>query len=150
MPSQPTQTAPPPATPATSRPGVNRLLQQLPADVQQRLLSQSTRVALKKEALLTEAGTAVAWVYLPCSGLVSLQMMTQDAETVEVAMVGNEGIAGVPLAAASTIAAHTAVVVIVGEAHRLRADALQTEFERSTAPGSTTAARPMDAGIRQK
>src|SRR5437764_10355008 len=109
MPSQPTQTAPSPATPATSRPGVNRLLQQLPPDVQQRLLSHCTRVPLKKEAVLTEAGTAVAWVYLPCSGLVSLQMMTQDADTVEVAMVGKEGLAGVPHDAATTLSAHTEV-----------------------------------------
>jgi CRP-like cAMP-binding protein len=130
MSPQPAQTALQP-TPAARPSATNTLLAQLPRDVQQRLLSHGTRVPLNKEAVLTEAGMPVAWVFLPCSGLVSLQTMTQDGETVEVAMVGHEGVAGLPLAAASAVAPHTAVVVIPGEAHRLRADAVQTEFERS-------------------
>src|SRR5258708_23138488 len=128
MPAQPTQTTHPPAP----RPAMNGLLTRLPRDAQQRLIALSTRVSLEREASLAEAGSPVTSVYLPCSGLVSLQTMTQQAESVEIAMGGKEGIAGLPLASAAAVAPHTSVVVIPGEAYRLRVDAWQTEFERST------------------
>ncbi len=128
MPAEPTRTAHPPA----ALPAMNGLLTRLPRDVQQRLIALSTRVSLRKDASLAEAGSPVTSVYLPCSGLVSLQTMTQYAESVEIAMVGKEGIAGLPLASAAAVAPHTSVVVIPGEAYRLRVDAWQTEFERST------------------
>ena len=132
MPLQQTQTVSQPTAPSGSRPAVNNLLARLPRDVQQRLQSHCTRVTLETEALLTEAGSSLSWVYLPCRGLVSLQTMTQNGETVEVAMVGNEGIVGLPFATESTLAPHTAIVLIPGESLRMRADALQAEFERST------------------
>jgi CRP-like cAMP-binding protein len=127
MPPQPTHTASQTvaAIPAAS----TTLLARLPRDVQHRLLSLCTRVALEKDALLSEAGAPARWAYLPCTGLVSLQTMTQDAETVEIAMVGNEGVAGLALASSSVAAPHTAVVVISGEAYRLPAETLQSEFE---------------------
>ena len=52
--------------------------------MQQRVLAQSTRVTLEKDAILTEAGSPEERTYLPCTGLVSLQTMTEDAATVEV------------------------------------------------------------------
>jgi CRP-like cAMP-binding protein len=57
--------------------------------------------------------------------------MTRDGETVEVAMVGKEGVAGLPPSSAHAVAPHTAVVVMAGEACRLPVDAWQTECERS-------------------
>ena len=118
----------PPATPRT-----NTLLSRLPKDAQQRLLSHCTRVPLDKHELLSETGTPVKWAYLPCSGVVSLQTMTEDAESVEVAMVGSEGLVGLPMASTSDLCPHTAVVVIPGDALRLRPDVLQAEFERNPA-----------------
>lgn len=108
----------------------NRLLASLPADVQQRVQAISTRVALEKAAVLVDAGAAQTHVYFPCSGLLSLQTMTQDGNSVEVVMVSREGVATLPFTA-DTTAAYATVVTAAGEALRVRADALQTECDRT-------------------
>jgi CRP-like cAMP-binding protein len=108
-------------------------LSRLPRDSQQRLLAQSTRIILNQEHRLCEAGSPLTWAYLPCAGVVSLQTMTEDGETVEVAMVGREGVVGVPVLEASDIATHSAVVAVRGEALRLNAEALQKELGRDVA-----------------
>jgi CRP-like cAMP-binding protein len=121
-----------PVTPAVT-PRTNTLMSRLPRDAHQRLLSHCTRVPLHEHEWLAETGTPVKWAYLPCSGVVSMQTMTENAESVEVAMVGSEGLVGLPMASTSDLSPHTAVVVIPGEAFRLRPDDLQAEFEHNPA-----------------
>src|SRR5688500_18026707 len=59
--------------------------------------------------------------------------MTADGESVEVAVIGREGIiAGPPLSAPAS-APHTAVVALSGDALRLRAEHLKQELERDAA-----------------
>jgi CRP-like cAMP-binding protein len=111
---------------------VNRLLGSLPPNLQQRLNDLGSRVALEKSAVLIEAGAQQTQVYFLCSGLVSLQMMTPDGNSVEVAMVGREGVSP-PLALASTPAAYTTIVTVAGDALRITADALQAECDRDPA-----------------
>ena len=113
-----------------ARPAVNRLLASLPADVQQRINRAGSRIALEKSAMLIQGGAPHAHVYFPCSGLLSLQTMTQKGNSVEVAMVGREGIVPPLAAIASTPAAYTTVVTVAGEALRVPAVALQAECDR--------------------
>jgi len=126
-----TQSAPlPPAPQAPARP--NAVLSRLPKDAEQRLLVHCTRVSLPRHELLLEAGNTAKWAYFPCSGLVSLQMMTEDAASLEIALIGREGVVGLN-ATPATESVCTAVVVVPGEALRIRADTLQTESERNPA-----------------
>ena len=118
------------SAPATSG---NRFLARLPSETQRRLISQSTRVPLEKEDHLCEAGAPLGWSYLPCSGIVSLQTMTLEGESVEVAMIGREGIVGVPSPVSPVNAPHTAVVLLEGEALKIRADLLRAEIQRDVA-----------------
>jgi len=127
VPPQPTQRPPAPAGP---RPAANRLLASLPADLQQRISSVAARVPLQKSSVLIEAGAQHTHVYFPCSGLLSLQTMTQDGNSVEVAMVGREGVTPPLVAIAGTPAACTTAVTVAGEALRLPADALLAECDR--------------------
>jgi hypothetical protein len=53
-----------------------------------------TRTKRTRHQTLIDAGSAEEWTYLPCSGLVSLQTITEDAASVEVALIGREGIVG--------------------------------------------------------
>lgn len=108
----------------------NRVLAALSAELQQRLVGLATPLTLEKGAVLVEAGSEQTHVYFPCSGLLSLQTMTQDGNSVEVAMVGREGVAPLPFIADST-AVYTTLVTVPGDALRLRADALQAECERT-------------------
>src|SRR4051812_42520121 len=128
--SVPPQSTQRPHAPAPAAPPGNRLLLALPPDVQQRLQASGTLVALDKEAVLVDAGALQTHIFFPCSGLLSLQTMTQDGNSVEVAMVGREVVAALPFIGASP-AVYATSVTVAGEALRLRADALQTEFDRS-------------------
>lgn len=119
-------------TASPSRPGGNRLLAALPADVQQRVHGMATRMPLEKSAVLVDAGAVQTHVYFPCSGLLSLQTMTQDGNSVEVAMVGREGVATLPFAHGAT-AAYATIVTTAGEALRIPAEALQAECDRAPA-----------------
>jgi len=110
----------------------NLLLGSLTEDVQQRLNDIGTRVPLDKSAVLVKAGASQKHVYFPFNGLVSLQTMTPGGRSVEVAMLGREGAAGLPLTGGAA-AACTVIVTVCGEALRLSADALQAEFDRHPA-----------------
>lgn len=121
------------ASPETIARPSNRFLARLPRESHQRLLSQCSRVTLQKQSRLCEAGSLLTWSYFPCAGLVSLQTMTEEGETVEVAMIGNEGIVGLPVGPTFALAPHTALVVLPGEALRLPADVLHKELERDNA-----------------
>lgn len=116
--------------PAALHPQANRLLGSLPGDLKQRIDRTGSHVTLKKSAVLIDAGAQHTHVYFPCSGLLSLQTMTQDGNSVEVAMVGREGVTPTVAAIAGAPAAYTTVVTVAGEALRLGADALQAECDR--------------------
>jgi CRP-like cAMP-binding protein len=74
----------------------NRLLQQLPKAQLARALSHMERVPVQKNQILYEAGEPISHIYFPLSGLVSLVVFAGDKVGVEIGVVGNEGIAGVP------------------------------------------------------
>ena len=108
-------------------------LARLPRETQDRLVSVGTRIDLKKEERIVEAGATPTWSYLLNGGLVSLQTMTQDGDTVEVAMVGSEGVIGLPLAEAPRTSPHTAVVLLPTQALRIRCETLHKELQRDAA-----------------
>jgi CRP-like cAMP-binding protein len=58
------------------------------------LLSVSEEISLERGAVVAEAGRATPYVYFPLEGVLSLVGTTQAGATVEVAVVGSEGVAG--------------------------------------------------------
>ena len=55
----------------------------------------ATDIPLERGALIAEAGQAVPYVYFPTEGVLSLVGTTASGGTVELAIVGNEGVASV-------------------------------------------------------
>jgi CRP-like cAMP-binding protein len=80
-------------------------------------------------AILHEPTQKLEFAYFPNQGLLSLLVATEDGKTVEVAMVGNEGVAGVASAVGLTISTLRQLVQISGEGLRIRVVALQTCLE---------------------
>jgi CRP-like cAMP-binding protein len=119
--------------PAFQRPAVNSLLASFPLDLQHRLNTVGSRVVLEKSVVLIEAGAPHTHVYFPCSGLLSLQTITRDGNSVEVAMIGREGVTPPLAAIAGTRAAYTTVITVAGEALRFPADAVQANCDRHPA-----------------
>ena len=117
-------------------PSVTRLLAALPPDEAARLLPQLTPVRLRHAEELYAAAEPIPYVYFPTTALVSLMIVLEDGKRVEMAAVGREGMAGLPLALGSETDGHVALVQIPGEALRLGADAFRAVLADS--PGLQT------------
>ena len=85
-------------------------------------------VSLPHHASLYEPGEGIEFVYFPDSGLVSLVVATKEGKTVEVGVVGAEGLVGTPAAVGINRSPHRAVVQIAGDGLRVRVDALRRVF----------------------
>src|SRR5215218_2809251 len=97
----------------------NRLLAALPADVYERLRAAMTPVELRHAQLVYELGEPITQVYFPLTALVSLMIVLEDGKQVEMAAVGREGMAGLPVALGSATDGHLAQVQIPGEGLRM-------------------------------
>jgi CRP-like cAMP-binding protein len=81
---------------------------------------------LSHRYLLHEPSQNLKYVYFPNSGLISLVVAMEDGKTVEAAVVGREGAAGLPSAVSLTRSPLREVVQIPGEAFRVKVSALRS------------------------
>src|SRR5688572_27670742 len=72
----------------------NRLLSALPLEEYRRLISHGEEIRFEREYVFYEADTAIRHVYFPVEGMVSIVTPLQEGQTVEVMVVGYEGMAG--------------------------------------------------------
>jgi CRP-like cAMP-binding protein len=79
--------------------------------------------------ILHEPTQELEFAYFPNLGLISLLVATEDGKTVEVGMVGNEGVAGVASAVGLTVSPLRQLVQISGDGFRIRVGALQTALQ---------------------
>jgi CRP-like cAMP-binding protein len=109
----------------------NHLLAAVPNGEWQRWQSLLEPVELTVGQVLFESGRAPGHVYFPTSAVVSLVYMTQDGETAEIAVVGNEGVVGVSIFMGGDVTPHEATVQSAGMAYRLSASAVKNAMEFS-------------------
>jgi CRP-like cAMP-binding protein len=109
---------------------VNRLLAALPAEVYQRLTPHLELVSLALHQVVYEIDEPITHVYFPQQSLVSLVIPMEDGTTIEIAMVGQEGMAGILAILGDKTKGHRAFAQIAGSAMRMDAAVLRTEFER--------------------
>lgn len=111
----------------------NRLLAALPPDEAVRLQAVFESVNLDFGALVGESGKSIDHVYFPTTSFISL-IMPADADAVlEVGLVGNEGMVGLPLALGIGMSSLRAVVQGAGHAWRMDAATFTRELEHSAA-----------------
>ncbi len=84
-------------------------------------------------AVIHESGAAQTQVYFPIDCVVSLLYVLQDGGTAEAAIVGDDGIVGMPVIIGGSRSPHRAVVQAAGVALRMQASDLRAEFERTGA-----------------
>jgi CRP-like cAMP-binding protein len=106
----------------------NRLLLALPRKEYKRLLPAMEHVLLPTGAVLYQPGNSIRQVHFPNSGIVSLVSLMQDRATIEVGMVGSEGIVGLPLFFGSDRSSSQAIVRSAGTAICVRAKPLREEL----------------------
>ena len=96
------------------------------------MLEQCEMVELKFPDVLAEPGDAMRHVYFPTASFISLVSAVGSNDNLEVALAGNEGIYGVPVALGVAMSPVHALVQGSGPAWRMGAGAFRKELERST------------------
>lgn len=119
-------------TPVKRVPQANRLLAALPDKDRGRLLDGAERVELVFADVLCEPGDRMPHVYFPIESFISL-IARIDASFMEVGLVGDEGMFGIPVSLGVNVSALRAVVQGAGSALRINAASLRREIERSVA-----------------
>ncbi|HYR92484.1 MAG TPA: Crp/Fnr family transcriptional regulator [Terriglobia bacterium] len=107
----------------------NRILKALPARDYRILSSQLKPVMLQKGTVLHEAGERIRQVYFPDESMISYLSGTAEGESVEICVVGNEGVVGIA-ALLSDSTAFRAVVQIPGSAVSISREHLRREFKK--------------------
>ena len=116
---------------ATPPPVLNRLLGSLPRPARQRMLQRCEPVELAFGTILSEPGEHIRHVYFPTGGFISLIAALADQASLEVGLIGNEGMHGVSLALGVDTSPMRALVQGSGSALRMPAAVFRGELERS-------------------
>jgi CRP-like cAMP-binding protein len=111
----------------------NRLLAALPRKDRHRLLSGCEQVELVLGDILCEPGETIHHVYFPTDSFISLVTPTDGHSSLEVALVGSEGMCGIPLMLGVDVSPLHAVVQGSGPAWRIDAKRFRSELKHSVA-----------------
>ena len=96
-----------------------------------RLQAHLEPVALKFGEVLYEPGKPIQHVYFPVDCLISLLTAVDKRRSLEVGMVGNEGMAGMPFILGMGISSVRAIVQGEGSALRMASAPFRIEFDRN-------------------
>lgn len=113
--------------------GNNHLLAALPPDDYERLLANCEVTELAHAEVLCRSGDLISHVYFPATCIISLIKPIDSGHTLEVGLIGNEGMFGLSLILGVNAASFDAVVQGTGQALRLSTAAFLHEFETSAA-----------------
>lgn len=108
----------------------NHLLASLTAEERLRLRPSLQAVTFNIGDVLYEAGGRIDYLYFPTTCVVSWLYTTQDGSTIEIALVGRDGVVGASYLLGASAAVHRAVVPIGGSALKVPARVIQGEFAR--------------------
>ena len=114
--------------PSTKSPPIaNRLLAALPKKDYQGLQRHLEEIPLVFEEILYQPNVLISDVYFPNSGIVSLLAAVNGRATLEVGLVGREGMLGLPIFMGVDSSQNCAVVQGVGSAMKMKATAFRKE-----------------------
>jgi CRP-like cAMP-binding protein len=113
---------------AAARPPVrNSILAALLATEYKRILSRLEHVVLKRGDILYRADQEIEAVYFPEEALVAMVDTTQDRRTIEVGLIGREGIVGINIFLGGAATPDRAIVQLPGGAFRMKSKDLRRE-----------------------
>jgi CRP-like cAMP-binding protein len=116
-----------------SPPITNRLLDRLPEKDRARVLSNCEPVDLVLHETIAEPGGKIRNVYFPIAGFISLLTPMGGKDILEVALAGNEGMYGAPVALGVDISPLHALVQGGGSAWQMGSAAFRREIGRTPA-----------------
>lgn len=108
----------------------NRLLTALPLNDYEMLLPYLENVSIPFESSIYQIGHEMGHVYFPNSGIISLLASVEESSTIEVGIVGREGMVGLPLVLGVTKSSVKAIVQGEGTAMKMDAKDFNNECRR--------------------
>lgn len=111
----------------------NRLLTGLPQGDLDQFYSNLHPVSLSLKQVLCAAGTQIEDVYFVEDGLGSVVNTMANGTTIEVGMIGIEGVIGVSALLGAEVSAQTTLIQIPGAAYRMSASRCKAIFDQSAA-----------------
>lgn len=109
----------------------NQLLTYLLAATNQRLAPFLEEVSLNSGQILHKSGQNIAEIYFPQSAIFSVSIQMSDSSTVQVVLVGNQGLVGLPAILDGNTFNTISVVQIAGTAWKISAEVIRQEFQRN-------------------
>ena len=113
--------------------GLNQLLRALPHDDRARMLHGCETIDLSVGDVLYAPGERLRDVHFPLAGFISLIIQVDRASSLEVGLIGSEGMVGVPLLLGVDVWPLRAIVQGAGRALRVDAARFHSETRRSEA-----------------
>ena len=109
----------------------NRLLAAMPKDVLERLLPDIEPVKLVAGDVLDYVDGGLKYAYFPADMIVTVLVLHGDNHSTKVALIGREGMVGIPAFMGNGSPHRHFVVLNTGDAYKIPAAALKTEFDRN-------------------
>ena len=106
----------------------NRLLTALPPREYKRLAPHLEPVSLEAKQVLYQPHGPIKHVYFPDTAVIPIVSRIKDGRTVEVGMVGNEGVVGIRALLGASSIRYQYITLTSGTAHRMKAEVLKEEF----------------------
>lgn len=120
---------------STARPArdfsTNSLLEAVSTGTCDRLYPYLRWVSLSLGAVVLEAHQRIQYAYFPTSSIFALLYTTENGATAEMGVVGNDGMVGAAVLLGGESTCSRAVVALAGQAVRIPAELLLSEFERN-------------------
>lgn len=113
---------------AGGKPVANEILSSIPEAEYNLIRPDLEFVQLGPYHILHEPGEKIEFAYFLNQGLASLVVLTSDGRSVEVAIVGHEGVVGTPLAVGLHRGPYRAIIQIPGTALRIKSDSLEEQL----------------------
>lgn len=110
--------------------GENQILAHLPTEERKRLMLHLRPIRLARGKVLYEAGEAISHAYFLLSGMASLVATTAEGSAVEIGMIGNEGMVGLPGILWGDTSPCDVMIQLPANAMQIRSASLKAEFNR--------------------
>jgi CRP-like cAMP-binding protein len=117
---------------AAHHPQQNHILRALPPEVSKRVVPHLELVRMPLGRVLYDSAGPLQEVHFPTDAVVAPLHAARDDATAQIAVIGNEGMAGCTLFVAGEAAMRETVVQCAGHAFRLSGEVLQRECSRNT------------------
>lgn len=111
----------------------NWLFRSIPQDAWQRLLPHIEEFDMSLGLVLSASGDKSSYLYFPTNAIVSLLYNLENGSSAEIAVIGNEGCAGVSIFMGGNSTLTTAVVQSAGKSYRIKANVIIDEFNKAGA-----------------